>query len=137
MNAENLLLTHFSQRYPKIAIMNATSSIPANIDPSVAPTQSPLTPLHPGPIVGLAFDCASIPIGSMWKLSRYTPALEQLFAEAASDPAEEEDLALVAAAMDIPAAELTGATPASGSANVEVSTIRKEKPNKKRKRNAG
>jgi hypothetical protein len=136
MKAKNILLTHFSQRYPKIPVLNPSSTVPpgqgalvttdddfrfgpeatfstpeTEASQSNAPTVPPDnsdSDSDPTPIVGLAFDCASIPIGSMWKVNRYTPALEQLFAETAIVGDEDEDLALIAAAMNIPSAALTG-----------------------------
>jgi len=136
MKAKNILLTHFSQRYPKIPVLNPSSTIPAargalvttdddfrfgpeatfpTAETETSHSNAPTVPpdnsdsdSDPIPIVGLAFDCASIPIGSMWKVNRYTPALEKLFAETAIVGDEDEDLALIAAAMNIPSAALTG-----------------------------
>lgn len=54
------------------------------------------------PIVALGFDGAAIPIGSLWKLSKYTPALEQLFSETAAIIGEDdEDVTSVSAPMNI------------------------------------
>jgi len=138
MKAKNILLTHFSQRYPKIPVLNPSSTIPpaqgalvttdddfrfgpeaafpspsaetetSRSNASTVPSDNSDSDSDPIPIVGLAFDCASIPIGSMWKVNRYTPALEKLFAETAVVGDEDEDLALIAAAMNIPSAALTG-----------------------------
>lgn len=58
MNAANILLTHFSARYPKI------------------PPASELFK-DDGPTLALAFDHARIRIGDMYKFSKYLPALEQ------------------------------------------------------------
>lgn len=70
MNAENILLTHFSARYPK-----TPPSIVA--DPNEAP-------------VGLAFDHASMRIRDIWKLNSYLPALEQSFLDTRDEQEEEE-----------------------------------------------
>lgn len=63
MRARNILLTHFSARYP-------------NVPPAVA------TERRPGdPVVALAFDHADIRIGEMWKMNAYIKAIEQSFAD--------------------------------------------------------
>lgn len=66
MNAENVLLTHFSTRYPKM------------------PPASHLSQSE-GPIVTLAFDHARIRIGDMGKLCAYLPAIEQSFGDIPED----------------------------------------------------
>lgn len=97
MKAENLLLTHFSQRYPKIPKLRSTTALAP--EPVVVPSMTSTEPLNlPSssaapehePIVAVAFDCASIPIGSMWKMNRYTPILEKVFAELAAEAGEGE-----------------------------------------------
>lgn len=66
------------------------------------------------PPVAIAFDCVSIPIGSLWKMSRYTPALERVFAELAEPGAEdEEETALRASAMGVPVESLGAMGPSS------------------------
>ncbi|KIK93173.1 hypothetical protein PAXRUDRAFT_829230 [Paxillus rubicundulus Ve08.2h10] len=61
MKARNVLLTHFSARYP-------------TMPPSV------MTPQKPGdPTLALAFDHANIKIGDMWKMNAYMKAIEQSF----------------------------------------------------------
>ncbi|KIJ09075.1 hypothetical protein PAXINDRAFT_172647 [Paxillus involutus ATCC 200175] len=61
MKAQNILLTHFSARYP-------------TMPPSV------MTPHKPGdPTLALAFDHANIKIGDMWKMNAYMKAIEQSF----------------------------------------------------------
>lgn len=63
MKARNILLTHFSARYP-------------NIPPSVE------TEHNPGdPTLALAFDHANIKIGEMWKMNAYIKAIEQSFTD--------------------------------------------------------
>ena len=109
MEAEATLLTHFSQRYPKIPILKGARPSVVT-DQSAACTRVSPTPASGGelhnkegtePVVALAFDCASIPIGSMWKLSRYKPALERLFAELEEEPGgrDNEEAALRATSM--------------------------------------
>jgi len=109
MEAEATLLTHFSQRYPKIPVLKGARP-PVVTDQSAAGTRVSPTPASGGElhnkgetelVVALAFDCASIPIGSMWKLSRYKPALERLFAELEEEPGgrDNEEAALRAASM--------------------------------------
>ncbi|KAH9940691.1 hypothetical protein B0H21DRAFT_572283 [Amylocystis lapponica] len=70
MNARNILLTHFSARYPR---MPPDAGAP---DPSAR-----------SPTVAIAFDHARLRIGDMWKLNTYLPAIERTFA----DTAEEDD----------------------------------------------
>lgn len=73
MNACNILLTHFSARYPKFP-------------PEFVVKE------HRGsaPIVAVAFDCSRFRIGDMWKLSMYMPAIEQCFMETKEEEGEEE-----------------------------------------------
>lgn len=75
MNAENVLLTHFSARYPKMP-------------PSAfSETSFPLA---------IALDFARMNISDLWKLNAYLPAIEHCFIETAEeDEAEEVDLTRV------------------------------------------
>lgn len=73
MQARNLLLTHFSSRYPKTIQMAAGYSS----DSSLA--------------VGVAFDHIKIGINEMWKLNRCLPAIEQSFLD--SDEPEDDTTA--------------------------------------------
>lgn len=66
MRAKHILLTHFSQRYPKVP-------------PPSAPRESGLLANEKEPVIALAFDHASIRIGSMWKMARYLPAIQQCY----------------------------------------------------------
>jgi ribonuclease Z len=70
MNAENVLLTHFSARYPRMP-------------PSGIPTASTYGETSREPILALAFDHANIAIGDMWKMNLYLPAIEQNFRDIA------------------------------------------------------
>ncbi|KAF8504184.1 beta-lactamase-like protein [Hysterangium stoloniferum] len=71
MRAKNVLLTHFSNRFPKT--------------PQLA-TSGAADPTHP--TVAIAFDHVTVSIGDMWKLSRYLPAIEQSFIDS-EDPEDE------------------------------------------------
>jgi hypothetical protein len=71
MRAKNVLLTHFSNRFPKTPQMATTG--PA--DPTT-------------PTVAVAFDHVTVSIGNLWKLSRYLPAIEQSFIDS-EDPEDE------------------------------------------------
>ncbi|TFK47540.1 hypothetical protein OE88DRAFT_1665716 [Heliocybe sulcata] len=70
MNAENILLTHFSARYPELS--------------------TSLTVETTRPTIGVACDHARIRIGDMWKLNAYLPAiqgsLEEVEEEVDDDP---------------------------------------------------
>lgn len=77
MRARNVLLTHFSQRYPKAA--------PLKLSP-----WSP-TPEGRQQAVGLALDLVSIKIGEMWKLALYQDAVGALFDELGEEGEEGED----------------------------------------------
>ncbi|KAL2916967.1 hypothetical protein HK105_203399 [Polyrhizophydium stewartii] len=71
MQAQNLLLTHFSQRYPKLPNVDAAPSDGNN-------------PAHL-PTIGVAFDLMTVPMPEFWKLPHMVPALQALF------PKEEDD----------------------------------------------
>lgn len=73
MNAQNILLTHFSARYPKMP-------------PSVSERQAG------DPVVAFAFDHANIKIGDMWKMDAYARAIEQSFIDIADIEGEETEL---------------------------------------------
>ncbi|KAF3164873.1 hypothetical protein EYR41_007079 [Orbilia oligospora] len=105
MGAKNLLLTHFSQRYPKLPNIRRQSSngddplcdpfmetseergstyIPRAKDIKVSEKR------HDGPIVskpddenamhiGFAFDMMRVKVKDFWKLESFIPALEELF----------------------------------------------------------
>ncbi len=117
MKAENILLTHFSARYPKMPQSEVAISedkvysvledryarsidfIPPKIDRFVrasappadlsATEQSLLINDPSKPVLALAFDHARIRIGEMRKLRAYLPAIEQTFAETAEKEDEE------------------------------------------------
>lgn len=74
MNAKNVLLTHFSARYPKMP-------------PSVVVSPEETTSKRKEPLVTLAFDLMEMDLDNMWKANLYLPAIEQCF----KDSAEEGD----------------------------------------------
>lgn len=69
MGAQNILLTHFSNRFPKTPqfVTGSGDSLPT---------------------VAVAFDNSPIRIGDMWKLAYYLPAIERSFMDS-EDPADE------------------------------------------------
>jgi ribonuclease Z len=80
MNAENILLTHFSARYPKMP--------PSIVKPS---ERQPSENDEKEPTVGLAFDHANIQLGEFWKLNMYLPAIEQSFSDTVEEGDGEQD----------------------------------------------
>lgn len=72
MGAKNILLTHFSARYPRIP-------------PTTALPTSPEAGAGKPPNLGLAFDCSRVKIGDMWKLRHYLPAIELSLGDVAKD----------------------------------------------------
>ncbi|KAF9466199.1 beta-lactamase-like protein [Collybia nuda] len=81
MGAENILLTHFSARYPKMPPSGVAK--PNQIGET---SQKRLKE----PIVALAFDHANLTIGNLWKLNYYLPAVEQSFMDTKEEDDEEE-----------------------------------------------
>jgi ribonuclease Z len=76
MKARNILLNHFSQRYPKLPRL---------------PTASPGDDESGQPVVSFSFDLMSIRVGDMWKMAHYMDAISELFKEA--DPEEGDNTA--------------------------------------------
>ncbi|KDN37931.1 hypothetical protein K437DRAFT_31797 [Tilletiaria anomala UBC 951] len=74
-NAEHCFLTHFSQRYPKLARLGGDSDQSAG---------------SLGPTVAMAFDLISLPISDLWKMDRYRPAMELLY-QADGDAERDKD----------------------------------------------
>ncbi|KAJ7230661.1 hypothetical protein GGX14DRAFT_584185 [Mycena pura] len=87
MNAENVLLTHFSARYPRMPppVGNARTSDTGGLDASE-------------PVVALAFDHTNLTIGSIPRLSMYLDVIQQAFADTSEEDDEEEAKAALAAA---------------------------------------
>ncbi|KII91109.1 hypothetical protein PLICRDRAFT_37799 [Plicaturopsis crispa FD-325 SS-3] len=77
MHAENILLTHFSARYPKM---------PPGIAQSMADAED-----RREPVLALAFDHAHLTIGDLWKMNIYMPAIEQSYDDTVTQEGEEEE----------------------------------------------
>lgn len=74
--AKNLLLTHFSARYPKMP-------------PSVVAPPEENTNEREDPTVALAFDLIEMELDQMWKMKLYLPAIEQCFRDSAEEGDED------------------------------------------------
>lgn len=86
MNAKNVLLTHFSARYPKMP-------------PSVVASTDENTIERKDPVVTVAFDLAELDLDKMWKMNLYLPAIEQCFKDSMEEG--DEDLhAIVEGSLD-------------------------------------
>ena len=96
MQAQNILLTHFSQRYPKLP---PPPPPPQRLDP----TDSSALPTSESRTVVLALDHADFRIGDMWKFKHYLPALERHFSELSTteDGEGEELLEAMGARMEV------------------------------------
>ncbi|GAC99145.1 potential tRNA 3' processing endoribonuclease [Pseudozyma hubeiensis SY62] len=82
MGAQNILLTHFSQRYPKMARSSLFAlSEQGEKDGKNVP-------------IALAFDMVTYPLSQFEKIQNYTPAMEALFA--ADTEGDEEDQSVAA-----------------------------------------
>ncbi|CAB4433419.1 unnamed protein product [Rhizophagus irregularis] len=68
MNAHTLLLTHFSQRYPKVPVFTDDHGI-----------------------VGISFDLMQVSIGELYKLPKFVKALKVLYADENGAGIEEDD----------------------------------------------
>jgi ribonuclease Z len=68
MNAYSLLLTHFSQRYPRVPPLN-----------------------YVPPRTGFAFDMMRVAIGDLWKMPAMLPAIRTLFPEGDQSLMEVDD----------------------------------------------
>ena len=84
MRAQNVLLTHFSSRYPTMPQYFAS--------PKRDDADDKLT-------VALAMDHACIRVGDLWKMAAYIPAIAQSFEDIADEGDEEEEAALVQASL--------------------------------------
>lgn len=80
MRAQNILLTHFSSRYPTMPRYFASS-------PKGDSTEHQ-------PTVALAMDHACIRLGDFWKMAMYIPAIGQHFRDI-KDEGDDEEEALV------------------------------------------
>jgi ribonuclease Z len=70
MKAKHVLLNHFSQRYPKGVHFDLKT-----IDPTSPPDVQANAAVQ---VIGLALDLIRVPIGEMWKLRAYYPAVSML-----------------------------------------------------------
>jgi len=87
MRAKNVLLTHFSTRYPHMPayVGSPQASLGGDEDDETnAPQNGP-------PIVALALDHAHIRVGDMWKMQMYLRAIEQSFLDTREEGDEEEE----------------------------------------------
>jgi len=85
MRAQNVLLTHFSSRYPTMPRYFASSSKEDGTDYQ--------------PTIALAMDHACIRVGDLWKMGVYFPAIKQSFKDIADEGDEEEEVMLMRASL--------------------------------------
>jgi ribonuclease Z len=85
MRAQNVLLTHFSSRYPTMPRYLASSPKGDGIEHQ--------------PTVALAMDHACIRLGDLWKMAMYFPAIEQNFREIMDEGDEEEEALVMKASL--------------------------------------
>jgi len=85
MRAQNVLLTHFSSRYPTMPRYFASSPERGGTDHQ--------------PTIALAMDHACIRVGDLWKMAAYFPAIEQSFRDITDEGDEEEEVMLMKASM--------------------------------------
>ncbi|KAG9033520.1 hypothetical protein FRB95_014699 [Tulasnella sp. JGI-2019a] len=84
MHAKNILLTHFSQRYPKFPeLKTSPSTVVDEAGDVIAGREAP---------IAVAFDCASLRIGSLWKMEHYMNALAKTFPQDEEAAPSEADL---------------------------------------------
>src|ERR1044072_5130334 len=69
MNAHSLLLTHFSQRYPKVPVFTDDHGR-----------------------VGISFDLMQVSIGELYKLPKFVKALKVLYADENEAANEDDDI---------------------------------------------
>ena len=87
MRAQNVLLTHFSSRYPTMPRYFASSPKEDCTDHQ--------------PTIALAMDHACIRVGDLWKMAVYFPAIEQSFKDIADEGDEEEEVTLMQASLSV------------------------------------
>ncbi|KAF7309493.1 hypothetical protein MIND_00320100 [Mycena indigotica] len=88
MGAENILLTHFSARYPRLPPKSRGGIDPSNING---------WPGKREPVVALAFDHLHLTLGTVSRLAMYLPVIQQAFAETLEEDDEEETKVALAA----------------------------------------
>lgn len=117
MRAENVLLTHFSSRYPHMPEYISESSPVPSRPSSPSPQTDQLTaspsPARKGntpdaersnsnghnPAVAIALDHARLRVGDMWKMQLYLKAIEKSFWDVREEGDEEEEEAVMRASM--------------------------------------
>lgn len=88
MNAEHVLLTHFSARYPKMP--------PSQLRPPKTVKQKEDNDYDGDgkgpkePVVALAFDNAALTIGDLWKVNYYIKAVERIMDDTWEEEGGEE-----------------------------------------------
>ncbi|KAG8859531.1 hypothetical protein FRB96_004415 [Tulasnella sp. 330] len=82
MHAKNIILTHFSQRYPKFPELKTGPLGRVFVDEAGNTTTEREAPITIG------FDCASLKIGSLWKMEHYMDALAKTFPQEEVAPSE-------------------------------------------------
>ncbi|KAA1473038.1 hypothetical protein DENSPDRAFT_930713 [Dentipellis sp. KUC8613] len=97
MNAQNILLTHFSTRYPHMPARYFRPPSPSR-SPKRSPSPAPV-PTSEEPVVAMALDHARIRVGDMWKLQAYMPAIERSFIDSKEEGDDEEEEMLLASAV--------------------------------------
>lgn len=103
MRAENVLLTHFSSRYPHMPDYISESPVPSR--PSSPTSSSPSIPTRNrkgsdnSPAVAIALDHARLRVGDMWKMQLYLKAIEKSFWDVREEGDEEEEEAVMRASM--------------------------------------
>jgi ribonuclease Z len=102
MEAEHILLTHFSARYPKMPPIEAGTAMPdedpATLDYSDKQDSRGRSRTPPAviarrrkPVIAVAFDHLNVTIGEMWKINHYLPAIEQSFLDTLEEGDDEVD----------------------------------------------
>lgn len=107
MRAKNLLLTHFSSRYPHMPDYISDSPAPSRPpSPSPSSLSQPSLPSQPAPksparnddehtpVVAIALDHARLRVGDMWKMQLYLKAVEASFWDGREEGDEEEEEAV-------------------------------------------
>lgn len=86
--ARVILLTHFSQRYPKMARIGESMALDGQDTQSSGGSSSSNGQAQPA-TVAIGMDLLEMEMNDMWKMERYLPAIEVLYnAEAAGDGGE-------------------------------------------------
>ncbi len=110
MEAERIVLTHFSQRYPKVPSFDGnalTPGHPASTSTSASTSAagalagagpaSASAPSSSSALPSIAFDLMCVPFSRLWALPTFLPAIKYLFPGGSA--ADEEDSAVVSSVM--------------------------------------